>query len=95
MLDDAGEAYNLSNVSTSHARDTQTFEAFFNAFPYVRMNEERTYQDRSYFRNKYGSRPEAERDESSLASEELSGMSLVDNDEDMEEEEEDSELEFG
>ncbi|KAI9763395.1 MAG: hypothetical protein M1839_006454 [Geoglossum umbratile] len=69
-------------------------QAFFHAFPYVRMNEERAYLDRSYFRNKYGPRPEAERDGSSLASEELSGMSLVDNDEDMEEEEEDSELEF-
>ncbi|KAI9777313.1 MAG: hypothetical protein M1839_008921 [Geoglossum umbratile] len=63
-------------------------QAFFDAFPYVRMNEERAYQDRSYFRNKYGPRPEAERDESSLSSEELSHMSLDDNEEDMEEIEE-------
>ena len=63
-------------------------QAFFNAFPYVRMNEERAYRDRSYFRNKYGPRPEAERDESSLSSEELSRMSLEDNEEDMEEIEE-------
>jgi hypothetical protein len=63
-------------------------QAFFNAFPYVRMNEERAYRDRSYFRNKYGPRPEAERDESSLSSEELSRMSLDNNEEDMEEIEE-------
>ncbi|KAH0547757.1 hypothetical protein FGG08_000014 [Glutinoglossum americanum] len=70
--------------------------AFFNAFPYVRMNEERAYQDRSYFRNKYRPRPEAERDESSLSSEALSSMSLADDDEDAEDfEEGDSELEVG
>jgi hypothetical protein len=69
-------------------------QAFFNAFPYVRMNEERAYGDRSYFQNKHQPRPEAERDESSLSSEELSHMSLVDEDENMEEVEEgDSEFE--
>ncbi|KAI9868541.1 MAG: hypothetical protein M1813_005985 [Trichoglossum hirsutum] len=52
------------------------------------MNEERAYQDRSYFQNKYGPRPEAERDKSSLSSEELSYMSLADDDEDMKEIEE-------
>ena len=62
-------------------------QSFVNAFPYVRMNEERAYGDRSYFRNKNRPRPEAERDESSLSSEELSSMSLVD-DEDMGEVEE-------
>jgi hypothetical protein len=55
-------------------------QSFVNAFPYVRMNEERAYGDRSYFRNKNRPRPEAERDESSLSSEELSSMSLVDED---------------
>jgi hypothetical protein len=57
-------------------------QAFLDGFPYVQMNEERAYGDRSYFRNKYGPRPEPERDESSLSSEELS---LADNDEDVEE----------
>jgi hypothetical protein len=46
------------------------------------MNEEQAYRDCSYFQNKNRPRPEAERDESSLSSEELSSMSLVD-DEDM------------
>ncbi|KAI9766034.1 MAG: hypothetical protein M1839_005264 [Geoglossum umbratile] len=63
-------------------------QAFFDAFPYVRMNEERAYRDRSYFHNKYRPRPEAERDGSSFAGEELSSMSLVDNDQDMKEIEE-------
>ena len=68
-------------------------QSFVNAFPYVRMNEERAYGDCSYFRNKNRPRPEAERDESSLSSEKLSSMSLVD-DEDMGEiEEGDSEFE--
>ena len=70
-------------------------QAFFNAFPYIRMNEEWAYWDRSYFWNKYGPHPEAEQDESSLSSEELSHMSLVDDDEEMEEiEERDGESEF-
>ena len=60
------------------------------------MNEERAYRDHSCFRNKCGPRPEAERDESSLSSEELSRMSLGDNDEDMEEiREGDGEFKFG
>ena len=68
-------------------------QSFVNAFPYVRMNKERAYGDCSYFRNKKGPRPEAERDESSLSSEELSSMSLV-NDEDVREVKEgDSEFE--
>ena len=44
------------------------------------MNEERAYGDYSYFRNKNRPCPEVERDESSLSSEELSSMSLVDED---------------
>jgi hypothetical protein len=59
------------------------------------MNEERAYWGRSYFHNKYRLRPEAERDGSSLPSEELSSMSLVDNDNGIEEiEEGESEFEF-
>ena len=68
-------------------------QSFVNAFPYVRMNEERAYGDRSYFRNKNRPRPEAERDESSLSSEELSSMSLVDDEDIVAVEEGDSKFE--
>ena len=68
-------------------------QSFVNAFPYVRMNEERAYGDCSYFRNKNRPRPEAERDESSLSSEELSSMSLVDDEDIGEVEEGDNEFE--
>ncbi len=61
-------------------------QAFFDAFPYMRMNEERAYRDRSYFLNKNQPRPDADQDESSLSSEEVSNMSL-DEDEDREVEE--------
>ena len=57
------------------------------------MNEERAYGDRSYFRNKNRPRLEVERDESSLSSEELSSMSLVDDEDIGEVEEGDSEFE--
>jgi hypothetical protein len=53
----------------------------------MQMNEERAYRDCSYFQNKNWPRPEVERDESSLSSEELSSISLV-NDEDIGEVEE-------
>ena len=59
------------------------------------MNEEWAYWDRSYFQNKYRPHPEAEWDESSLSSEKLSHMSLVDDDKEMEEiEKRDGESEF-
>ena len=63
-------------------------QAFLEAVPYVRMNEERAYGDRSYFQNKDGPRPEAEKDGSSLSSVQLSS-----DDESMEDEETDSNLE--
>ena len=70
-------------------------QAFFNAFPYIRMNEKWAYWDHSYFQNKYRPYPKAEQDESSLSSEELSCMLLVDDDEEMEKiEEEDSKSKF-
>ncbi|KAI9859040.1 MAG: hypothetical protein M1813_007168 [Trichoglossum hirsutum] len=70
-------------------------KAFLDAFPYVWMNEERAYRDRSYFHNKHRPRLEADRDESSLSSEELSHMSLGNSNEDIEEiEKEGSESEF-
>jgi len=49
------------------------------------MNKERVYRDRSYSGNKYRPSPKAEGDKSSLSSERLSYMLLVDNDEDVEE----------
>ncbi|KAH0551272.1 hypothetical protein GP486_007444 [Trichoglossum hirsutum] len=66
----------------------QVSHSSMHSFPYVRMNEERAYRDRSHFRNKYRPCPKAERDGSSLSSEELSSVSLIDNDKDMEEIEE-------
>lgn len=57
------------------------------------MNEERAYGDCSYFRNKNRPRLEAERDESSLSSEELSSISLVNNEDIGEVKEGDSEFE--
>jgi len=68
-------------------------QLFVNAFPYVQMNEERAYGNRSYFQNKNRPRLKAERDESSLSSKELSSMLLVDDEDIGEVEEGDSEFE--
>ncbi|KAI9761349.1 MAG: hypothetical protein M1840_001973 [Geoglossum simile] len=63
----------------------------------IRERLVQAFFNRSYFQNKYRPRPEAERDESSLSSEELSHILLAGDDEDMEdmEEIEEGDSEFG